>query len=400
MQHQIQSVAIVGAGAMGRSIAALNVKRGIPVTIADKRPHVLKAAQRFLKTHAESHNRARPGTETVPPHQLVRVTEDPADLAAADLVIEAVAERLRVKRQLLVTLAPHLKPTTIVATNTSSIALSNMVNCLPHRERFCGLHFCYPVDQRPLVEVVRGTESRADTIAAVEQYAQRLDKKPIIVRDRPGFVVNRLLVPYLNEALELILEGASVDQVEKAAVDFGMPIGPLHQLDQFGIDIALQTGATLYKAFPNRVLKSSLLIAMYEAGRLGQKTGGGFFEVREAGEARLATQSAELIEQSRRAHSHFSSEHLTQRLFLPMLLEAMRILEEQVVPSATDVDSALCDGLDFNPPYGGLLRWAENTDPRNILDWLTPLQPLGARFHPTSMLLDLVRSADFRSDAA
>ncbi|MFQ5735138.1 MAG: 3-hydroxyacyl-CoA dehydrogenase NAD-binding domain-containing protein [Planctomycetaceae bacterium] len=395
----IRSVSVIGAGLMGRSIAALNVDRGRPVKISDLRSDVLDDALAMLRSRT-AHDRGIPS-----PHLLhgaanesqIGACKDPAELAKADLIVETIAEKLEIKRRLFSDLAPHLGPRTIVATNTSSIPLDRMADCLPHRERFCGLHFFHPVERRPLVEVIRGPATSDETLAAAVDYATALGRRPVVVKDRPGFVVNRVLVPYLNEALELILEGAAVDDVERAAVAFGMPLGPLRLLDEIGIDVAVRTGMVAYLAFPDRVVPSPLLIAMYKADRLGRKSGGGFFpasiEYCGATGNRLSPQAAALIRRHRRALQRFSPEEITRRLFLPPLLEATRILEERLVAEPEDVDAALRDGLGFLPSAEGLLRWADCVGAGTILEWLRPLQALGPRFEPTALLSEAARQS-------
>ena len=385
-----QSVSVIGAGVMGCSIAALNIHNGIPVRLADSNHDALQIAITSLTRLAQSRH------DVPPPHfcktratgPLLRACVDLEELAQSDLVVEAVAERLENKRQLLSSLAPHLQSHTIVASNTSSIPLKRMADCLPDRERFCGLHFCHPVEKRALVEVIRGPDTSESTVATATTYALKLGKRPVVVKDRPGFVVNRILVPYLNEALELILEGADIDALDRVAVAFGMPVGPLHFLDDIGIDVAVRTGMVACLAFPDRVVASRLLVAMYKANQLGRKTGGGFFSA-DADDNRLTPVAADLIAGHSRDSRQFSDEELTRRLFLPPLLEATRILEEGLVDDPSDVDVALRDGLEFRPPAGGLWRWADDVGAATLLKWLAPLQELGARFEPT----EVVRSA-------
>jgi len=385
----IRSVGIAGAGVMGCGIAALNVERGIKVTIADNNPDALARAVGRLRAIAENRRSSlqSSGAETLPVDQLVRAATAASDLGQCDLVIEAISEKLETKRQFLLELAPHLRDGTVVATNTSSIPLSRMADCLPKRGRFCGLHFCYPVELRRLVEVIRGATTSDESIAAAVSYAELLEKNPIVVNDRPGFVVNRLLVPYFNEALELVLDGSPVEDVEKAACNFGMPRGPLHQLDDFGIDVALQTGTVLYLAYPDRIVASRLLIAMYKSRLLGRKTGAGFFEC--SSSHQLGSEAKKLIEQHRRGRESLSLDEMTRRLFVPMFLESTRILEEQVVARCGDIDVALQDGLGFRPRHGGLIGWAESTGADTLREWLKPMEHLGHRFQPTRTLVEM-----------
>jgi 3-hydroxyacyl-CoA dehydrogenase/enoyl-CoA hydratase/3-hydroxybutyryl-CoA epimerase/3-hydroxyacyl-CoA dehydrogenase/enoyl-CoA hydratase/3-hydroxybutyryl-CoA epimerase/enoyl-CoA isomerase len=215
---------------------------------------------------------------------------------------------------------------------------------------------------------------------------------PIVVRDGPGFLLNRLLVPYMNEALELLLDGASVEALDQAALEFGMPLGPLAHFDEFGIDVALAVGRTLYWAFPDRIVPSELLIAMYKAGHWGRKSGSGFYvATQDSGAARqLAPGIRHMISERQRGQQCFSTEEITRRLFLPVLLEANRVLEERLVEGPAIIDIALRDGLGMTESYRGLFGWAESIGVARLLDWLQPLRPLGKRFEPTQLLLSKV----------
>jgi len=250
------------------------------------------------------------------------------------------------------------------------------------------MHFCHPVNERPLVEVVGAETTSPETLDRAFAFASSLGMSPIIVGDSPGFLLNRLLVPYLNEALEMLLEGADVTALDRAAKAFGMPQGPLALFDDFGIDVALAVGRSLFWTFPDRIVPSELLIAMYKAGLRGRKAGGGFFVDQAAAEAgQLAPHATELIDKRRRSNTTFSDDEISRRLFLPMLLEATRTLDESLVATATTIDQSLRDGLGMTDAYCGLFGWADSVGATTIIDWLRPLESLGKRFEPTEMLL-------------
>ena len=208
------------------------------------------------------------------------------------------------------------------------------------------------------------------------------------VRDSPGFLLNRLLVPYMNEALELLLDGAEIDALDRAAREFGMPLGPLTHFDEFGIDVALAVGRTLYRAFPDRIVPSELLVAMYKSGRLGRKSGSGFcLTPHDFAVTRLVPDVRTMIYERLRHPLNLRSEEIAHRLFLPMLLEATRVLEESLVESPAMIDTALQLGLGMTSSYRGLFAWADAIGTARIIDLLQPLQPLGKRFEPTRLLL-------------
>lgn len=390
--HGIQTVSIIGAGLMGRGIAAANVRAGLRVRISDMNAAAAEdAVQQILNSHPSSTAAAISLFGTIGPQ--VSVAARDSEIAEADLIIEAVAENPAVKAAVLSRIEPLLHPHTIVATNSSSIPIARLAAALKHPGRFCGLHFCHPVCDRPLVEVVGADTTSVETVARIHRYASAMGMAPIVVRDSPGFLLNRLLVPYLNEALELVLAGAQVEMLDEAAAQFGLPTGPLAHLDEFGIDVALAVGRILYSAFPDHIVPSELLIAMYKSGRHGRKSGGGFYEPAPAGQqAQLAPKVLQIIRDRQRRTQTFSRDEITRRLFLPMLLEGTRALEERLVESPQTIDSALRDGLGLTPASRGLFAWADRAGTGTVMQWLQPLQELGDRFQPTSLLR--LRAAD------
>jgi 3-hydroxyacyl-CoA dehydrogenase len=250
----------------------------------------------------------------------------------------------------------------------------------------------------PLVEVIRGQKTSDATIATAVAYAKALGKSPIVMNDGPGFLVNRLLLPYMNEAALLLCEGAEIHQIEKAAKSFGMPMGPFTLYDVVGLDVAVHAGRTMVEAFPDRVVAATILQKMFDRGRLGQKAGKGFFDYgpSKGGKPPRGTDSPEvaaLIAECRTGPQRkFRTDELIDRLFLPMLLEATRALEDNLVRDARDVDLALIFGIGFPPFRGGLFFWADQIGAQNILEKLKQYAPLGKRYEPTKMLTRLAES--------
>ena len=365
---------------MGRGIAVANVSAGIRVFIADVDDNAAAAAvQEILRASPTSGN-------DVPVAVAVTSYEQ---LSEVDLVIEAVAEDEAIKTAVLSRIEPVLRPDALLTSNSSSIPMTRLAACLEKPDRFCGLHFCYPVDKRPLVEIIGTVATNASTLAEVHNYATFIGMAPIAIRDAPGFLLNRLLVPYLNEALDLVLNRADIRTIETAATNFGFPAGPLAQLDEFGMDVALEVGKTLYRSFPDRIFPSELLIAMYKAKRLGRKTGRGFYFDDGVRSDDIVPDVQKIVQRRSRNTDPVPDAEIERRLFLPMLLEATRALEESLVDSATIVDRALQDGLGMTDRYAGLFGWADAIGASTILEWLRLLQPLGQRFEPTSILLDV-----------
>jgi len=391
----IKSISVIGAGIMGQGIAAANLKRNIPVSITDAAPNALHAGiEKILEEAAYDKKTRRPDPQRAVHYaSLLEGTTSDEELAAADLVIEAVVEIPDVKRRILARLEPKLRSTAVLGSNTSTIPITKLAEGLAHPDRFCGIHFFNPVRKMPLVEVIRGKQTSDETIATVVAYAKSIGKSPVVVNDGPGFLVNRLLFPYLAEAVELLLDGAEPAAVERAARQFGMPMGPLLLYDVVGLDTAYYAGRVMYEAFPDRVAASPVVGVLIKAGRLGQKSGAGFFSyARDKEHGEPDPELARLIDPIVRRPQKFTQEQLTARLFLPMLLEATRALEEGIVQDPRDVDLGLIYGLGFPPFKGGLLFWADTMGLDRILKMLEPLADLGPRMQPTPLLLEMAHS--------
>jgi 3-hydroxyacyl-CoA dehydrogenase/enoyl-CoA hydratase/3-hydroxybutyryl-CoA epimerase/3-hydroxyacyl-CoA dehydrogenase/enoyl-CoA hydratase/3-hydroxybutyryl-CoA epimerase/enoyl-CoA isomerase len=398
--RKINSAGVVGAGVMGQGIAAANVKRGISTSIMDANQESLARGVTGVISEV-SYNRETKGPDVkkaIEMAPLINGTLSDIELSHSDIIIEAIFEDRAAKRHLFARLEPLLQDDVILCSNTSTIPISQLADGLEHPERFCGLHFFNPVRQMPLVEVIRGAKTSDATVAAAVEYAKRLGKSPIVMNDGPGFLVNRLLLPYMNEAALMLCEGANISEIERAAKAFGMPMGPITLYDVVGLDVAVHAGRTLREAFPNRVVPAPILDKIVERGRLGQKVGRGFFDYEPAkgGKPPKGTDSgevAQLVEDCRGGASRkFTVEELTDRLFLPMLVEATRVLEDGLVRDVRDVDLALIYGIGFPPFRGGLFFWADQVGPPKIVEKLKQYAKLGKRFEPTPLLTKLAES--------
>jgi 3-hydroxyacyl-CoA dehydrogenase len=246
-----------------------------------------------------------------------------------------------------------------------------------------------------LVEVIRGSATSDATVAAVVAHAKRLGKCPVVVRDSPGFLVNRVLMPYLHEAVEMVREGVDPARIDRASRSFGMPMGPLELYDMIGLDTAFYAGLVLSAAYGDRIEASPLIPAFVKAGRLGRKTGGGFYRYRGTGpKARIAGGDdavAAIVARYALPPRPTTDRDIQDRLMLPMLLEALRVLDEGIVRDGRDIDLAVIHALGFPPFRGGLLAWADSLGPAEVLRRLEPLADLGVRMHPTERLLALAR---------
>lgn len=380
---------------MGTAIAAANVRCGLPVVLADADSAALATAPARIAGELTQEGRLSPRQAFEEVHRLVTPTNDDARLGACDLVLESIVEAAGAKQNLYARLEPCLTAGTLLASNASTIPIAQLAANLADARRFLGLHFFHPVGRRPLVEIVRGPQTEEEAVAAAVAYAKAIEKVPVVVRDGPGFLVNRLLVPYLAEALELLLEGATIREIEWAATDFGMAMGPLRLIDEIGLDTVLLGGRVLWEAFPDRVTPSPLLVTMYKSGRLGRKSGAGFFaypsEPPADGPAELAPGVDELIASWMRKRTPLPPDRILARLLLPMVLEATRILEERKVDDPRSIDLAVILGLGFPVSRGGLLRWADSLGAPRIVAMLAGLSDLGPRLQPTPLLMEMAR---------
>jgi 3-hydroxyacyl-CoA dehydrogenase/enoyl-CoA hydratase/carnithine racemase len=400
--HEVAAPAVVGAGIMGAGIAACALRAGFRVTLVDVDAAVLAASVGGLVAEAaweRSTRRADPAVAAAVADRL-RTSTSLASIAAADLVIESVIERTDIKRQVLAEIERAAKPAAVIATNTSTNPIAKLAETLIDPTRFCGMHFFNPVRRMTLVEVVRGPDTSDATVATVVAHAKRLSKCPIVVRDSPGFLVNRILMPYLHEAVELLREGVDMRRIDRAARGFGMPLGPIELYDLIGLDTAFYAGLVMASAFRDRIDASPAVPALVKSGRLGRKTGGGFYRYRlpADGNAQQATiegpdeSIGELLSAYALPDTGPSDDTITDRLVIPMLLEAILAIDEGIVRDPRDVDLAVVHALGFPAFRGGLLAWADSLGVAEILRRLEPLAFLGPRMIPPRRLLDLART--------
>ncbi len=391
----VGAMGVLGAGVMGGGIAQLAASRGVRVRLKDIRHDAVSSGLQHARSLFDRAVGRRRMTRREAEQCMERISGalDYHGFRALDVVVEAVVERLDVKRAVLAELEEHVGADCVLATNTSALSVDAMADGLAHPERFCGMHFFNPVHRMPLVEVVRGRHTDDETVATVYALALALDKVPVVVRDGPGFVVNRVLGPYLNEAARILGDGASVEEVDAAARSFGMPMGPLRLIDEVGIDVAGHAGRALYEALGERLAPSPVLEAITASGRLGRKGGRGFYRYvdgREKGVDRsVYADLGKPVPTGRTS----GVRDIRRRLIGQMINEAARVLEEEVVRSAASVDLALIMGTGFPPFRGGLLRFADSLHTRGVLDRIRKLQDEhGDHFRPAPLLEELARS--------
>ena len=393
--REVRRVGVLGAGQMGSGIATAHARAGIPAAMVDVDESRL--AEGLKRASDVVASRIKIGRAT--PEDLARMlallnTSTSQKLFDnCDVVIEAVTENENLKTSMYHELSGVLKPGAILASNTSTISISRMADSAPEPDRFAGMHFFHPVDRMELVEVIRGDRTSDETVATLVALAKRIRKTPIVVKDCAGFLVNRVLFPYMNEALLLLAEGASMDAIDRAATAFGMPMGPIALEDLVGLDTAWYAGQVMLHAYPDRAVATPILGELVNAGRLGKKSGAGFRKfVGKQGKPEADPSIAPFLEKHRTGDHVPDEVEITDRLFLAMLLEATRALEEGIVREPADVDMGLILGIGFPPFRGGILRWSDAEGAAAILDRLGKYTPLGKRFEPSETLKQQART--------
>jgi 3-hydroxyacyl-CoA dehydrogenase/enoyl-CoA hydratase/3-hydroxybutyryl-CoA epimerase len=341
---RIRHVHIVGAGTMGGDIAAWCALRGLHVTLQDRAQQYVDPALKRARELFAKRLRA-PGEADAAAARLT-IDLEAKEIGSADLVIEAIIESADAKRALFQGLEPKLQATALIATNTSSIKLEDLTAGLVRPERFLGLHFFNPVASLPLVEVIRSADTDDASVQAALSFVTRIGKLPLPCRSAPGFLVNRLLTPYMLEALHAHVDGHSLEAIDAAAKAFGMPMGPIELADRVGLDVALHVAEILGGVLA--VAPPDALRAKVANGDLGVKTGRGFYVYSADGKA---------IKQRRRVEP--PDPDLMDRLLLPLINEAVACLDEGVVADADLLDAGVIFGTGFAPFTGGPIRYAQ-----------------------------------------
>ncbi|MGH7541118.1 MAG: 3-hydroxyacyl-CoA dehydrogenase NAD-binding domain-containing protein, partial [Gemmatimonadota bacterium] len=374
-RRRVERAAVLGAGVMGGSIAELIAANDLPVILKDIEQEALDTGLR----HANELLRKAGEKGVFPPEEaglkfaLIHGTLSYDEFEDVDLVIEAVVERMPVKQQVLRETEERLKPEAVFATNTSSLSVGELAKAAKRPQRVVGLHFFNPVHKMPLVEVVRGASSSDEALATAFGVALDLGKTPVLVADRPGFLVNRLLAPYLNEAGYLLEEGAGVERIDRAMLQFGMPMGPCRLLDEVGFDVAEHVAREMERAFGERMRPSPVVGLLREDGRLGKKNGRGFYTYSN-GRSHGVDREVERKLAGRAERVAVDADEIRRRCLYLLVNEALYALDENVVQKSGAVDLAMVMGTGFPPFRGGLLRWADVEGASRILEGLLSLE--------------------------
>jgi 3-hydroxyacyl-CoA dehydrogenase/enoyl-CoA hydratase/3-hydroxybutyryl-CoA epimerase len=395
----VKTVAVIGAGTMGAGIAQLMAYEGLNVVLKDIRQDLVTAGldriARLMQDAVKSGSISAAESELR--QKSITGTTEWDSVSRADLALEAVLERLDIKQEVFRELDRRLPPSACLVSNTSALPISELSGATSRPAQVAGLHFFNPVHRMQLVEVVRSAATGERTTAILVQLVHDLGKVPIVVADSPGFLVNRILFPYLDEAVRLVCEGVPADRVDREAEDFGMFMGPLELLDQVGIDIAADVAQSIAALSPEASPAPERLKAMAGQGKLGRKAGTGFYAYRKGHKRGVAEkppeqQAAPRLPAPRQFGNGESIPGIAQRLALAVINAAAQCLADRIVTEAWMVDLAMVLGTGFAPFRGGPLRLADEWGIGSIVDALDQLaENFGPRFRPCALLQEMNR---------
>jgi len=396
--EKVVHAAVIGAGVMGSGIAQWLSSRGVTVILRDvSREQIELGLANIEKTYAGAVKRGLMSEEKAKQGRArIVASTAPMELRDVQVVIEAASEKIDIKKEIFRDLSMKVGPKTVVATNTSALPISELAACTISPDRVIGLHFFNPVSRMKLVEVVVGKETSEETKEHSLAFVRQIGKLPVVVRDSPGFLVNRVLFPYLVDAATLFENGVDADKIDNALVKWGMPMGPLRLIDEIGFDITIDIASTLEKAYGKRDRAPEILRKMREAKLLGRKSGAGFYKYE--GKSQTPNES---LEQWRRSTARNEDVDLTHRLIFLMVNEAARCLEEIVVESPEDADYGMILGTGFAPFRGGPLRFADHFGLKKVADEMERLAQSDEKFTPCALLKKHARDGTkFYEDAA
>ncbi len=392
---QFKKSAVIGAGVMGGGIAWAFSNKDIPIRMKDLN---WDAVQKGYESASQVYSqlikiRKYDERQVALKMNHISSTLDYSGFKNVDIVVEAVVENINVKKSVLAEVEENLSENTILTSNTSSLSITEMATSLKRPEKFAGLHFFNPVNRMPLVEIIPGEKTSDETITSLVSLVKKMGKTPVVVQNCPGFLVNRILIPYMNEAALILQEGANMERVDELILSFGMPMGPFTLADEVGIDVGYHVAKILEDGYGERMKTAEILeYVAVDQKLLGKKAGLGFYQ--HQGKEKIP--NPDLKEMISKVQSDnnisttlFSDPTIIDRCILSMVNEAAKCIEEKVVSCPEYLDMAMIMGSGFPPFRGGLLKYA---DQRGISDIVESLQKLedkfGERFHPAKILID------------
>ncbi len=392
--QNVSSMGILGAGTMGGGIAYVAADKGIRIQMKDLNFEALgkglKHAQdlwmklvkkRVINDYDFRHKMA-----------LVSAGVDYAGFKTLDVVVEAIVEDMEIKKKVIAETASKMKPDGIIVTNTSSLSVNEMQIAHPHPEFFAGMHFFNPVHKMPLVEVIQGQKTSDQTVMTIYELSKKMGKMPVVVKDGPGFLVNRLLLPYMGEAAYLLQDGMSIEQVDRMYTKtFGMPMGPFALMDEVGLDVCIKVLKIFKKAFGDRIQMAPCMEKLATTGRLGKKNSKGFYLYSSDRNVKPAVDPVIYAELGLPQPTNPLAEtECLERGIFAMINECSRaLLTDKIVDHPHEVDLAMIMGTGFPPFRGGLLRYADSLGVKYIAGQLEKYSQKARRLKPAPELLEI-----------
>lgn len=393
----VRRIGVLGAGTMGGGIAFVAADKGIEARMKDITP---KALQLGLD-HARALWKKQLDRKRINIFQfgqknnMITTSLDYSGFKSVDVVVEAIVEDMKIKQKVIGEAAAACRPDCIIATNTSSLSVTEMAKGHPHPENFVGMHFFNPVDKMPLVEVIRGEKTSDVAVATIYDLVKKMGKLPIVTKDGPGFVVNRLLVPYMIEAAWLLQDGMAIEKVDALyKKQFGMPMGPFALMDEVGLDVGIKVSKIFHETLGDRIMIPEVMNKLKESGRLGKKGKKGFYLYDEKGKPQGVDQSVYAELGLSAPTNKLSDKEVIERGVFPMVNEAaLALVEERIVETPDEVDLAMITGMGFPPFRGGLLRYADTIGTQKIADELEVYATkYGLRFKPSTPLRNMAKT--------
>ncbi|HZJ94874.1 MAG TPA: fatty acid oxidation complex subunit alpha FadB [Thiopseudomonas sp.] len=392
--------AVLGAGIMGGGIAYQSALKGTPILMKDINEEGIQLgldeAAKLLVRRLER-KRIEPEAMAKALNS-IRPTLSYGDFGNVDIVVEAVVENPKVKHAVLAEVEEQVAEDTIIASNTSTISINYLAKALKRPENFVGMHFFNPVHRMPLVEVIRGEHSSDEAVATTVAYAQKMGKNPIVVNDCPGFLVNRVLFPYFGGFAKLVSAGVDFVRIDKVMEKFGWPMGPAYLLDVVGIDTGHHGRDVMAEGFPDRMKdeQRTAIDVLYEANRLGQKNGKGFYshETDKRGKPQKVVDDAiaDILAPIVHEKREVTDEDIINWMMIPLCMETVRCLEDGIVETAAEADMGLIYGIGFPPFRGGALRYIDSIGVAEFVALADSYADLGALYHPTEKLREMAKN--------
>ncbi len=397
---KVELAAVLGAGIMGGGVAYQSALKGTPIIMKDINQDGInlglsEAKKLLVKRVDKGKMKADKMADVL---NKINPTLSYGDFKDVDLVVEAVVENAKVKDIVLREVEDQVSEDTVIASNTSTISINSMAKSLKRPENFCGMHFFNPVNMMPLVEVIRGEKSSEKAIATTVGYAKAMGKTPIVVNDCPGFLVNRILLPYFAGFNLLMRDGADFRQIDKLMERFGWPMGPAYLLDVVGMDTAKHAADVMAEGFPDRMAydEKTAVDAMFEAERFGQKNDKGFYgyKLDKRGKQKKVPDESvdELLKPIQKESRDFSDEEIIERMMVPLCIETVRCIEDGIVETPAEADMGLIFGIGFPPFRGGALRYIDSIGLEAFCTMADKYADLGPLYQPTDGLREMAKA--------